>query len=390
MPFTKYALAAKRPVFVLNADDPDPWGRHLRIMDRPADDLFKDPDVTPTVKEALRTCKPSDASSLEGQALVKSLLDCLDNAASKYQKQARGGLTLMLGLHLGASCVAALFATVLDFQHDHWKVIAKGVAAITILIIALAALKPLAAFWAWRIEHDLDHKKVRQKWVTFRILAEICRSALHRWQLPIQPLDAMDEEDFPKIKRLIRSLRLLRELEHPTADAADPAEQDKAMKVACNAYATRRLEGQADYFMSEQWLATRSEKFWHRVFEWSLVITIIFGLVTVLLKIDHAYPCGHESDHHFEWPWVGWTNWLGAAVIIGPFLAAFALGKITVSDARRRALRYDEMHHYLTRLSQTLQACEATSSQLRIIEHAERMLIEEQHEWFSVTRNYTV
>ena len=162
------------------------------------------------------------------------------------------------------------------------------------------------------------------------------------------------------------------------------------MKTACETYAQKRLEGQAGYFLQEQWLAMKSEKFWHRLFECSLLITIIFGLLTVLLKIDHAYPCAHESTHHLEWPWEGWMNWLGAVVIIGPFLAAFALGKITVSDARRRALRYDEMHHYLTRLSQTLRVCEATSSQLRIIEHAERMLIEEQHEWFSVTRNYTV
>lgn len=400
-PVARYALAAKRPVFFLNMDAVDPWGEHLEIMDRSEDDylnikekedgdlpeLFKDRVVTETVKSALKVRIENEPASLEGERLVESLKNRLEKLADKYQDEARGGLTWMLTLHLCASSVAALSATVLDFQHDHWSRMAGWLAAV---LVVLALLKPAAAGWAWHIEHDLDDRNVREKWVNFRILAGICSSAIKRWHLPIQPLDAMDEEDFPKVKRLIRSLRLLRELEDGRRGKMGSDELDEAMKKACEEYVKQRLQDQADYFHRNQWKASITETFWHRVFQWTLGLTILIGVVLVYVKLDHALPGEHHAGEHLEWPFKEWGGWMAAAVIIGPFFAAFALGKITVSDSRRRALRYDEMHHYLNRLSQTLLACEATSSRLRIIEHAERMLIEEQHEWFSVTRNYTV
>lgn len=77
-------------------------------------------------------------------------------------------------------------------------------------------------------------------------------------------------------------------------------------------------------------------------------------------------------------------------VIMGPFLATYALARITILDCRRRARRFDEMQWFLLRLADTLRDCTANSSRLKIIEHAERMMIEEQHEWFSATRNFSV
>jgi hypothetical protein len=51
---------------------------------------------------------------------------------------------------------------------------------------------------------------------------------------------------------------------------------------------------------------------------------------------------------------------------------------------------HDEMQWFLLRLADTLRDCNSNSSRLRLIEHAERMMIEEQHEWFSTTRNFSV
>jgi hypothetical protein len=48
------------------------------------------------------------------------------------------------------------------------------------------------------------------------------------------------------------------------------------------------------------------------------------------------------------------------------------------------------MQHYLRRLADTLKNTKANPSRIRIIEHAERLMIEEQHEWFSVMRNLSV
>ena len=81
---------------------------------------------------------------------------------------------------------------------------------------------------------------------------------------------------------------------------------------------------------------------------------------------------------------------LTALLIIAPFFATFCLGMITILDSRRRSKRFEEMRHYLVRLADTLANCSSNPSRLRLIEHAERMLIEEQHEWFSATRNANV
>jgi hypothetical protein len=95
----------------------------------------------------------------------------------------------------------------------------------------------------------------------------------------------------------------------------------------------------------------------------------------------------HKALHH---PWKGPWPWVEALIIICPFIATFAIGMGTVLDCRRRARRYPEMVRYLARIEETLRQCRANPSRLRIIEQAERMMIEEQHEWFSVTRNFTV
>lgn len=43
-----------------------------------------------------------------------------------------------------------------------------------------------------------------------------------------------------------------------------------------------------------------------------------------------------------------------------------------------------------TRLADTLEQTQANPSRIRLIEHAERTLTEEQHEWFSVMCNLSV
>lgn len=388
----RYALAANRPTIILNANDPSPWENRLIIKDDADDeknDWFYDPDVTQTVKRSLETCVHAEPS-MKGREVVKKLLDCLDASAMNFQNESQKGLRNMLALHLAASCVAALFATVLDFQPFQWVHLCK---AVIWLLVLLAALKPALAFRALRIEDGLHKGRTRDHWVKHRTLAEVCRSALDRWDLPVQPLDAMDEEDFPKIKRLIRSLRLLRQLEDDPAlrrGRKRPSAQllDTAMREACETYVRTRITGQAHYFEDKQWEAAAEEKRWRGRFRKALGTAIGVGVILVAAKMTHALNAHHQTDVH--WPFRDVFHWLEAVVIIAPFYATYALGQITVSDCRRRSLRYDEMHHYLLRLSRTLLACEATSSRLRIIEHAERMLIEEQHEWFSVTRNYSV
>ena len=396
----QYAVAAHRPCLFLNADDPQAWDHHVELRELDSGEWFCDPSVTPTVAAALGSgveVRPGGSN----RHLVEALMNCLDTQAMKFQRQTQQGLRRMLWLHLSASTVAALFATSFDFQDEHWRVIGPAIA----WLLALASLaKPAMAFLATRIESGLHHRKSRTSWVQYRVLAEVCRSWTALWSLPEQPLDAMDEEDFPKVKRLVRSLRLLRALDRGAGhQAARPALPDESkreadMREACEDYAENRLLAQARYFQDKQYGAKQEEKRWHRRFVVALWTAIVVGLVLFLIKGTHAWEVMMHDQHAaaaaagapLMWPFQQSSNWLQAVAIIAPFYATYALGMLTVLDCRRRALRYEEMRHYLNRLAQTLLHCHANTSRLRLIEHAERMLIEEQHEWFSVTRNYSV
>jgi hypothetical protein len=213
----------------------------------------------------------------------------------------------------------------------------------------------------------------------------------------LQPLDASDEEDFPKVKRLVRTLRLLRAMDKEAGVRGitrQPSETslEANMRVACDNYRAERLLTKHNYFETTAPQHADAEKRWRFRFRASLYCAMGAGLVLAALLLwegslslwnepDRSTKDSHStSKHPFH------IKALEALLIIAPFFATYSLGVITILDSSRRATRYDEMRHYLERLEDTLSHCSSNPSRLRIIEHAERLLIEEQHEWFSTTR----
>lgn len=255
------------------------------------------------------------------------------------------------------------------------------------MLAVLAGVKSCLVFVAFMKEKRLHHREHRDQWLTARILAELCRSAVAMWPLPLQPLDANDEEDFPRLKRLIRTLRLMRAMDreaaaHGSDRLAGETSLEANMRAACEDYRVNRLLDQADKYYGKTAAGHRAtEKRWRRRFKASLVSAMVAGLVLA----------GYYAWHSYFGPELYWLEkFLDAVLIVAPFFATYCLGMITIEDSRRRALRYGEMQHYLHRLGDTLLNCHSNPSRLRLIEHAERMLIEEQHEWFSATRNANI
>ncbi len=396
----RYALASKRPCLFVNANDGGTEVKPKLVIPNAGRELFVDPVITPLIK-ALVTKHGELPKDATGTSTVKELLGWLDKEAMHFQTRTQGGLSKTLRWHLLASSIAAVFATVLHMNQQQWNTLHDwrvAGQALLWLLACLAAVKPLFAFMAMRMEKHLHHEGARDNWVHHRILAEVCRGALGRWDLPKQPLDALDEEDFPKVKRLIRSLRLLRDLAEPTmrANAEPPREirpgetlTEAKFREACGVYIEIRLKDQAAHYGKKRWEALRDERWWLVCFHVSLWTAIGCGLILLGYKLKHVLGPHEVSGEHY-WELFQPMAWVAAIAIIAPFFATYALGNITISDCRRRASRYDEMHHYLLRLAGTLESCEAMPSRLRLIEQAERMMIEEQHEWFSVTRNYSV
>lgn len=416
-----YAVAARRPCLLLDVDADDPWAaRYFAHEPKAPDALFVDPIITPLVHHAEHLsspARPPDSSALSGpltpdRTAVWELMRRFGAIAGEHQGRALGGMKWMLSLHLAACAIAAIGATLLAYGHD---LAALKSALLVAVLLALALAKPVLAAIAWRIEHLLHKKHAREEWLNARVLAELCRGAVSLWPLPEQPLDAMDDEDFPKMKRLIRTLRLLRALDRGAAvsgsprrgDLTNPAEaetqREADMRVAIDHYVTGRLRDQIDtYFRKKIPLHEREEALWRRVLHGALALTIVFGLVFAAHKIQLRFAGQHHADavhavhspaaaeHAIAHPAADPWRWMEALIIICPFVASFALGMMTLLDCRRRVRRYPEMAHHLTRLADTLALCRANPSRLRLIEQAERSMIEEQHEWFSVTRNFSV
>jgi hypothetical protein len=422
-PTALYAKAARRPCILLNADAADPWVANKVLNDplsaaarihsarhKPPAGWFIDPVVTPTVAEALSWNQPQPVKELTKsitpeRKCVWEFMRLLEGVAVSHQRLTKSGLSRILKLHLAATFIAALCATVLAYMYFPWWFLG---------LAGLAFLKSSLVYSAWLKERRLHRCEHRDRWLNARILAEFCRSAIAMWPLPLQPLDASDEEDFPRLKRLIRTLRLMRAMDGKAAVRDTPRQPfetslEANMREACDDYLVNRLLHQAnDYYKAKRPQHVQEEDRWRFGFQASLWCAIAAGLIVAGLHLwehqqstEHAggqSPASEVADfrtsdvqagthlgpmHYLE-------KSLEALLIIAPFFATYCLGMITILDSRRRSSRYEEMRHYLKRLADTLANCTSNPSRLRLIEHAERMLIEEQHEWFSATRNANV
>lgn len=397
-PVASYAVAAGRPVIVLDADAPNVWNPE-RVLNAPsqasADSRwFFDPLVSAALHEALRE-KPGVSDSLRScsagssgarpQSVRPALLrlrDALSAQANRYQRRTFSRLRRVLLFHLAASTMAALGATVL-LVDPHLVVAVIWLFALA----ALALVKPALAFAAFVQERLLHRGGGREAWLHARILSEIIRGALATWPLPIQPAGTLDEDAFPGVRRLVRTLRLLREQD---ADAAAPAatrlegetQIDADMRVACDRYIVERLLDQATYYGNTRKKFRGIERRWRTGFLMATWTAIALGVVVALDRVMRTWG-GHLLGDLAE-------RALEAAIIIAPFVAAFCLGMMTVLDTRRRCRRYRELEDELRRLADMLGRTVANPSRIRLIEHAERILLEEQHEWFSVMRNVSV
>jgi hypothetical protein len=392
-----YALAAECPVVLLNADAPDISASVFRIAPAArggrSGNWFVDPLVTEIVQKAVQLLWTDPAvlrekiGGLSGPmtparssvAMIGAQLGAL---ANQQQGQTQRRLRDVLHCHLVASTLAAVGATVLHLSDP------SGRPVLLLVAWAMAGLlKPGFAFGAWWIERQLHRQGNRDAWLHARVLAELCRGALSTWSLPQQPLDAQDEEDFPRTKRLIRTLRLLREQDaraaiQGTPRGASETQLDADMRAACALYSVGRLDDQAAYYDRQLEKAQRQARRWRTGFQVATWSAVGIGLLLVgdrLVMVSGLDLLGDRLERLLE-----------ALLIIAPFVATYCLGTMAILDVRRRCRRYAEMGVYLRQLAATLNRTWANPSRLRLIEHAERTLIEEQHEWFSVVRNLSV
>jgi len=419
----RYAIAARHPTILLDADAPDPWEARKTYNDpetKPVrEEFFYDDQLTPLVDASLknpgllRAPPAADQSYTPNMRAVAHLLTALGYSADTHQTSTLVSLRLILTMHLLATGIAATLATVLAEVEWVQRLVPRYAAQALWAIAVLAALKPAIAAFALLVEKRLHRQGSRETWTQARVLAELCRGALAMWPLPQQPLDAQDEEDFPRVKRLLRTLRLMREQDTATVSAQRSPSETQAeadMRVACDGYIVNRLDDQISYYLGRKDLAARHAKRWRFGFRIATLAVLLLGTLLLVPKIHDAWA---ESARAFDaLPFFApvatalttllqpvrtashfverFKHPLEALIIIAPFFAAYSLATMSLLDCRRRERRYDEMATVLARTRDTLRRTESNASRLRLIELAERSLIEEQHEWFSVMRNLNV
>jgi hypothetical protein len=310
----------------------------------------------------------------ENQRTVRALFHRLDELALREQEHTKVGLQRVLTLHLFATIAAGISFTFLSGQHaSPWSLL-----AVVIAVVALA--KPFLAFRAWRHEKALHHDRSQDRWVDARVSAELCRSTLTTWNLPIQPDNVFDVEDFPRFRRLIHSLLTKRALDQGTIAT------HWTLEKACAHYVELRIREQAAFFDRKQAIARAQHRKWHRRFLVATWYVILGGGILAGAHIGEIY---HPEGWEIEIPkWLDHT--LACFLIIAPFAATYALAIETIHDTRRRLTRFEVMSRYLHKQIEGISKCRSSVARLRLIAAAERMLVEELHEWDSVTRHTTV
>ncbi|MDB6171595.1 MAG: hypothetical protein JWL59_906 [Chthoniobacteraceae bacterium] len=302
------------------------------------------------------------------QWAVRARFNQLDTLALREQEKTKGGLQRVLTLHLVATVAAGISFTFLGGQHhpEFWS--------LALFTAIVGWTKPVCAYLALRHEKALHHDRHQDHWVDARVAAELCRSILITWTIPNQPQNIFDVEDFPRFRRLIHSLLTTRALDQPTIAAQSTLEE------ACASYVNDRLIDQADFFEKKRAAALKQHRIWHAIFVAATLYVIAGGSLLA---------AAHTKGLHFPMP--DWTEQiLACLLIIAPFLATYALAIQTIHDTRRRLARYAVMALYLRRQMDAIVQSRSSVARLRLIAATERMLIEELHEWDSVTRHITV
>lgn len=170
-----YAIASRRPCILINADAPAPWEQESWVIannpDTQNNSWFLDELITPVVQEAWRSEQTeelpplllSEAPITPSREQIWELARRLGGLASSKQQDSRSNLRKMLVLHLAASSIAALGATVLHYLHHHFlSPHSPFLIYLFLLICLLAAMKPVLAGWAWWIEHHSHNAHDRE------------------------------------------------------------------------------------------------------------------------------------------------------------------------------------------------------------------------------------
>jgi hypothetical protein len=215
----------------------------------------------------------------------------------------------------------------------------------------------------------LRHRQSRNNWLTFRLKAEVCRSAVATWHSPVavEPLTA---DEVPELRPLMQALRYFR----ATQPQVQPEISLEGFKAA---YGTGRLVDQYRYFRrqarSATDMSTRLTPFY-----WFLS-----GSALVLSGISLFLPPSY-------WPHDATgrsINFLFIMVpILAPALASWIIAWQAIESVSRKQARFVEMERLMHQALVDLIHCHSWEAVQHVVKRAERQLLMEVLEWYSFVK----
>jgi hypothetical protein len=342
-----YARRLQRPLIWIHSETFEV--RTENLSEHPFEDK-----ITASMRKILAPAgKEEELSDSDPRSAIQRLMTKADSYATRSAPNVRrlAALIVLLNLTLvgigSAGSIAALWPS--PFSRNLGTIFNVMKFVLFIIVFGLAASNAA--------------KVQRGYWLTCRFAAEVCRSVLATWELPIQTSLALDGGP-SEFSHLLRSVCFLRSLgsKLPMVGNTD----------ALNKYVEERIDGQIRYY-NEKSAGLRPWRTALRVgFLASMIVTCILMLALIL---------GGLLKH-----WIASENiYAGVATQLlsfTPLLATSALSLIYVYEIQRRLVHNIRMARLLVRYKtqiETALTAEALESHITRAEHAQ---LGEVQDWY--------
>jgi hypothetical protein len=298
--------------------------------------------------ELLPQSQPPVDLSTSPRHLVANHFAGLDAAAKLHGPKARYMIQLIILLQLASSIPDLITLAI-------WRGAAGSVVDTTVNLWEIILL-----FTSLLLINR--HRRNQGQWLKNRIEAEICRSALATWRIPLAA-NHPTQLALKGFDRLCANLALMRQLDR----SAEP----DLNEVRCD-YLENRVKDQIHYFTQFHHSARRA---FNRMRAGALLCTwIAFAAACfqIVSPIVHTGPA--------------WEKLLRVSSLVLPLFSAAFFSLIVTREYSRRSERYREMVEILDDAARRLALVQTWNGLARIAAQVEEELLQEIVEWHSYTR----
>jgi hypothetical protein len=210
----------------------------------------------------------------------------------------------------------------------------------------------------------LKFRKIHKRWIHCRIAAEICRSAITTWDLPVLTLPEVPTqcEAFARLKTSIRMMHLC-----SRPEIAPDIEQLK------KDYISRRIDHQAGYHRARSARLRKVRARLTALFWICSVLAVVRGvLVGIYGTVGLSEGVVHAVSHFLP--------------LVLPGMAGCALALVSVFDLTRELGRSHEMEVFLASAREQTAACQNVYALQRAIARTEQVLAREIADWYTLSQ----